>query len=214
MLPARNSFPLCISLVQKAFQDSCNRHLSSTRSSWTLPRSASTSEAATQSQLLHFRLGLPISRTRGHGSQISWVIPVGSQYEAVREAFPWILLNWPLGHRTSFFKADFSNSWWSRGPIEIWTIKNTSTEPHPWVVPTYSSASSHSPGDHEMIEYQHHWSCFFWMFSPFPRLWQRADGRRNHRPLNETWQTAGWLSRSRLRDRTCQFRNFITDSQF
>ena len=46
------------------------------------------------------------------------------------------------------------------------------------------------------------------MFSPFPRLWQRADGRRHHLPLKETWQTAGWLSRSRLRDWACQFRNF------
>ena len=43
---------------------------------------------------------------------------------------------------------------------------------------------------------------------------QRADGIRHHYLLKETWQTAGWLSRSRLRDRTCQFRNFTTDSQF
>ena len=45
-----------------------------------------------------------------------------------------------------------------------------------------------------MIKYQQHWSRCLWMFSPFPRLWQRADGRGHHWPLKETWQTAGWLS--------------------
>ena len=45
-------------------------------------------------------------------------------------------------------------------------------------------------------------------------LWQRADRGGHHWPLKETWQIAGWLSRSRRRDRTCQFRNFTTDSQF
>ena len=52
------------------------------------------------------------------------------------------------------------------------------------------------------------------LFPPFPWLWQRADGRRHHWPLKEFWQTAGWLSCSRLRDQTCQFCNFTTDSQF
>ena len=61
-----------------------------------------------------------------------------------------------------------------------------------------------------MTEYQHHWSRCLWMFSPFPRLWQRADGRGHHWQLKETWQTAVDC----LRDRTCQFRNFITGSQF
>ena len=45
-------------------------------------------------------------------------------------------------------------------------------------------------------------------------VWQGADGRGHHWPLKETWQTAGWLSRSRLQDSTCQFRNFTTYSQF
>ena len=36
-----------------------------------------------------------------------------------------------------------------------------------------------------MTEYQHHWSRFLWMFSPFPWLWRRADGRRYHQPLKE-----------------------------
>ena len=61
-----------------------------------------------------------------------------------------------------------------------------------------------------MIKYQQHWSRCLWMFSPFPRLWQRADGRGHHWQLKETWQTAVDC----LRDRTCQFRNFITGSQF
>ena len=65
-----------------------------------------------------------------------------------------------------------------------------------------------------MTEYHHHWSQCLWMFSPYPLLWQRADRGGHHLPLKETWQTAGWLSRSRFRDRTCQFRNFTTDSQF
>ena len=40
---------------------------------------------------------------RGHESRISCVIPVVSQDEAVREAFPRILFDWPLGHKSSFF---------------------------------------------------------------------------------------------------------------
>ena len=60
-------------------------------------------QAPAEQRLLHFRLRLPISRTLGHGSRISCVTPVGSQHEAVREAFPRILLDWPLGHKTSFF---------------------------------------------------------------------------------------------------------------
>ena len=55
------------------------------------------------------------------------------------------------------------------------------------VVPTYSYVSSHSPGDHEMTEYQHHWSSCLWLFSPFPRLWQRADGTRHNWSLKKTW---------------------------
>ena len=43
---------------------------------------------------------------------------------------------------------------------------------------------------------------------------QRADWRRHHCPLKETWQTAGWLSSSCLQDNTCQFHNFTTDQQF
>ena len=45
-------------------------------------------QAPAEHRLLHFRLRLPISRTRGHGSRISCVTPVGSQHEAVWEAFP------------------------------------------------------------------------------------------------------------------------------
>ena len=45
-------------------------------------------QAPAEQRLLHFRLRLPISRTRGHGSRISRVIPVGSQNEALPEAFP------------------------------------------------------------------------------------------------------------------------------
>ena len=51
--------------------------------------------APAEQRLLHFRLRLPISQTLGHGSRISCVTPVGSQDEAVREAFPWILRHWP-----------------------------------------------------------------------------------------------------------------------
>ena len=57
-------------------------------------------QAPAEQRLLHFRLRLPISRTRGHGSRISCVTPVGSQHEA---AFQRILLDWPLGLKTSFF---------------------------------------------------------------------------------------------------------------
>ena len=56
-------------------------------------------QAPAEQWLLH----IPISRTRGHGGRISWVMPMGSQQEAVWEAFQWFLLNWPLGHKTSFF---------------------------------------------------------------------------------------------------------------
>ena len=45
-------------------------------------------QAPAEQRLLHFQLHLPISRTRGHGSRISCVTPVGSQHEAVWEAFP------------------------------------------------------------------------------------------------------------------------------
>ena len=79
---------------------------------------------------------------------------------------------------------------------------------------TYCSISSHSPGNHKMTEYQHHWSNCLWMFSPFSWLWQTADSRRHHWPLKETWQKAGWLSSSRLQDPTWQFCNFTTDSPF
>ena len=60
-------------------------------------------QAPAEQRLLHFLLRLPISRSRGHGSQISGVTPVGCQEEAVREAFPQILFDCPLGHKTSDF---------------------------------------------------------------------------------------------------------------
>ena len=78
-------------------------------------------QAPAEHRLLHFRLRLPISRTRGHGSRISCVTPVGSQDEAVREAFPRILIDWPLGHKTSFFPKPIFQTHVavSRRPIEI-----------------------------------------------------------------------------------------------
>ena len=56
-------------------------------------------QAPAEQRLLHFRLRLPISQTRGHGSRISCVTPVGSQHEAVREAFPSRI--GPLAHTVS-----------------------------------------------------------------------------------------------------------------
>ena len=106
------------------------------RSTRNLSHSASASGAATP-PLLTLPSPFLNQRTRGHGNQISCVTSVGSQDEAVREAFPWILFDWSLGpfslglgHETvtSFFpKPIFQNSCWSqsRGPIEIWNIKNT-----------------------------------------------------------------------------------------
>ena len=49
-------------------------------------------QAPAEQRLHYFRLCLPNSRTRGHWSRISCVIPVRSQDEAVREAFQRILL--------------------------------------------------------------------------------------------------------------------------
>ena len=78
-------------------------------------------QAPAEQRRLHFRLRLPVSRTRGHGSRLSCVTPVGSQDEAVREAFPRILIDWPLGHKISFFPKPIFQTHVavSRRPIEM-----------------------------------------------------------------------------------------------
>ena len=78
-MPARNSFPCAESLLRLVQLPLCP-----------LPSQAEpfrTVQAPAEQRLLHFWLRLPISRTRGHGSRISCVTPVGSQHEAVWEAF-------------------------------------------------------------------------------------------------------------------------------
>ena len=88
MLPARNSFPLCRKPSEPETSATAN-YLSGQAEPF------HGVQAPAEQRLPTSPPHLPNPR--------SCVTPVRSRQEAVREAFQQILLNWPLGHKTSFF---------------------------------------------------------------------------------------------------------------
>ena len=116
VLTARNSFPLC-------------RKPSETRATAISPLRGqpepfSAVQAPAEQKLFHFQLCLPLSRTWGYRNRISCFSLVGSQDEAVREAFKRIIFeSWSrslkqVGHsRTElvFLLLLMSSAYCSRG---------------------------------------------------------------------------------------------------
>ena len=50
-----------------------------------------------------------------------------------------------------------------------------------------------------------HFPCFLWIFSPFPLLWQSANGRRHLLMKKLDSDSTGWPFQSGLQDLTWQF---------
>ena len=97
----------CVFLVQKASHNSCNRHLVLYQ---VKPNPSQPCKRQRSGDSSNSDFAYPSPEPEDitcHGSRISCVTPVGSQDEAVLEAFPRMLLNWPLGHKTSFFRSQF-----------------------------------------------------------------------------------------------------------